>query len=1540
MNTDTYRRGIALLMVIMTLSALLLIGVPFFISMIGFTRTGDASTRSEITETGSYGSVQWAIDSLALSDEIINNEPAIHYGRTGGADPILDPDDLPAELKDRNPLHSGVRVQDETGRIDVNSLTLQLASNLVHSGIHSQASYKMVLWPVRPEGNQVWVSEDSTPEAPREAYRPFRAVSGIREIANVLNIDKEPVPQDPPDDIGYLSRDSYLNIRDCLRIDYERIKTGRWFKAGVLVKDSVVNDTIINMGFSPVVSTGTLIYIRDRETGDREYNFCRSVSCSVSDAQKNRMKLSLLFGLRHNYSEGAAYISIPERIPVNINTASYKVLKAVLWGIQGTIKGSAVTIAAEDAEAVAADIVSRREGAPFGPDRFMEYDIASVIDSATPAHNKAALIKLHAFNPYDRRLAVSTVGFLFASDRTFRISGISSVVNPHAGLQTFRNIRETVVSIYPGVQGSEAVWGSSTQYELLQDRMFRGGGLLTGPNPLQTSDYGTVPLGDLGTKNGIQDFEDSDTGAASYVTLAPLKLYWNTGCNEKTSFVLHTDSGTKSTILDGDKGLGLYSTGAQDNRGTAAVYDAGSADAAKNDLTPEGIALGTDDGEEDFLEYEMHDGDDGSDCKLRRDPAFDDIVYEGFSFECWLKPGTWDDADRYYLFDTRHVNNQEFRNRVSFLYDRTLDEPGLVLRLADTSIKQGKAGSPYPLNVTELRQKASFTPGLWYHVKAIVRGGGRLGSGACSTDNKIAILVDGKPCWKVDPAHADDETCRPKLFPGADLRQDISDASTVVQLDNTDTLPVRGVVQIGAECIEYRSKGAQTLNQCIRGCRGTVASNHTEGDRAVLFGYTCDIVAVNVMKGEGLLQDTIKSGTEMPEVTVPTTDNPPDGVADWWFDTTFSSITLPPGSYSFDDFPDKGFLKVESGTSNAIVYYLKTGSKTIASLNWSLIQTTEEQAGTVVFPPDKKAGPDIVFRVISICVSDNTEYPAATEFDNSPKRGYIQIGDEWFEYGRDECQSGTFTHNPGTGDEYYFIGDDSMRSVPGMGDIAQEHNPDDKVIPVFRVDNANNGPMLSNDGSDYPRDVVTIIDIQDGSDPPQENAKEQMRINRSGIDSGSRHWIAFDDFTEREYQYDEEGTRIVKFPSGEMPVALAETAVIGNSRHGTDPLEAEVDEICINRSGYRTARIINIDGTGEINNTETIDGSNTRYIEITRTWTSANQDKGDDFRNSGFIRINCETFAYIFDSALTGPERYKLKLIRRGCFNSRQAVHRVSDTVFILEGIPCTTVVHPVEDLNADRPRIFVRSTEGFPPSGFIRIDNEIIGYTFKGDMTGWQYFGMEKEPDPTNPVGFWRGRYGTDPAAHGEDALVTLFSARYPDRTPLRFEGGSVTHRWDPAHGIFFRKVITRDSTVFGIAGEDGDLSVKASLLDGSGNRQPLPSGVRVRILVGAGRNIDWTQDPSGTSADFDPGLQKFEIGEGEGGVSAVSFDLGARRTDRLEMRVFFEYLSGAWQSAKDGAICDPSGEGIFSWKMCPVIEEITLKVKGRSAVYETLRY
>ncbi|MFC1479423.1 hypothetical protein ACFL6F_02395 [Planctomycetota bacterium] len=1536
------QRGMALLMVIMTLSALLLIGVPFFISMIGFGKSGDASRQSEISETGSYGSIQWAIDSLSQSDSIKDYESVTHYGRTEGAGVILDQNDIPIKLTDRNPLHSGVRLQDETGRIDVNSLTLQLAANLISGSIPSQACYKMLLCPIRPAGDQDWVA---APEAPRDSYRPFRTVSGIREIANIVNIDRDPPV---PPGSGYVNRNVYLNIKDCLRVDYERIKSARWLRGALLLKTCAPNDTQINTVFSPHLNKGTLVYIKDRDTGAYEYNFCLNVAYTADNIEKNQMTVTLLFGLRQSYSGEMTYISIPERIPVNINTSSYKTLKAILWKIQGKLDGSVFAVTEEEAGLIAADIVARRETGPFSPDRFIEYDIADLIDhlsSMDTAQKKSQLIKLHAFNPYDSRLAVSTVGFQFASDRTFRVSGISSIVNTHSNLLTFRGTKEVVVNVYPDKQGEESVWGTATQYGLLKDVMFRAGGLSTGPNPLQVFDLGTVALGDFGTVDGIQNFEKDDTGAVSYVTLAPLKLWWNRGYNEQTSFVLHADSGTKNTILNGDKGLGSFSTGDQVNKGTAGVFGFGSADALKNDLTPEGIALGTDDGEADYLEYEIQSG---AASKIERDGAFSSLVYEGFSFECWLKtPGTWDNAHRYYLFDIQRtdaeeadITTREYQNRVSLLYDGTESE--LLIRIADTSIKQQFA---------ELRQKASFAPGKWYHIKGIVRGGGKPGTANISTDYKCALFIDGKPCWKLDPAHADDMICHPKLGPGADLDQLLNAGDTIIQVDSADAFPAAGgVVQIGRERIEYKQRAGNSLQQCVRGCRGTGTDpdpvvtgdgeSHPAGSRVVLFGYSCSLVDEPLMTGGGLLTDSLEKDPEMPEITVtPEDNNAPLNEADFIFEETDTPITLPP-SYNLNDFPDRGYLEIESGPNNAIVYYTKAGNT--LTLVWSDITTTDEDAaGNLEFPADRvmPGADDIIFTVISIRVDAYANYPDASAFDG--QKGYIQIEDEWFQYGRDECQEGKFEHSG----EYYFIGtrSPSMRASAGMGGTDEKHDPGEKVIPVFRVNDNNMAPIMSNTIDDID-EKVTIVDVNNG-DVSIEDSKTEMVINVAGR-SGGRNWVAFTDNVTNQYNI-EVGTRILKFPSGEMPAKLSSTIVIGNARNGTEPLDGEVDEILLHRSGYRTAYILTIDGGPEISEGESITSASPRFIDITRTWTGANKDNNDNFKRTGFLRINNEIFAYIFDSALTAPNRYKLKLIKRACFTSRKNIHRRLDTVLLLEGIPCTTILAG-EPMTADSSRVYAESTKGFPPSGFLRVDDEIIGYSIKGvNSLTQEFFGMEIKPDATAPIGFWRGRFGSEGAVHNEYAVVSLFPARYPDRTPLRFDaGGAVTHRWDPANGIYFRKVITRDNTVFGLADTDAstnkgaDITVKASVIDENGNRTPLPQNIRVRLLAGAGRNIDWTQDPPGTPADFTADIQEFIIGPGEGGAAAKTFDFKARKTNRLEIRAFFEYLPNAWQADKDSAILDPSATGILSWKVCPVIEEITVRVRGRNAVYETLQF
>jgi len=1508
-------RGIALLMVILTLSALLLIGVPFYLSMVGFCKTGTASRRDEVTETGAYGSVKWAVDALAQSDAVRNGEAVTDYGGTG----ILNQDDLPGALKNGAPLLSGVKVEDESGRIDVNSLTITLVKHLLGKDSATQAAYKIMLWPIRPVGDEDWTA---APQAPRQCYRPFRTPAQVREIANVVDIDKDPPV---PPGAGYLSRDEYLGIRDCLRVDYERLKTDRWFKAALLLKNAAQNDTQIQVVFSPHLNAGTLVRIRDADTGSYEYNFCTGVSCSADDAAAGRMKVSLLFGLRQSYTGRTTCIEVPERVPVNVNTASYKVLKAVLWGIMGKLEGTVYTVTEEEAERIAADIVARRRSVPFSADRFMEYDIADLIDDLSnpeTAAMKAALIRLHALNPYDARLVASTVGFRFSSERTFRITGLSCYVNPHSRLETGRGTVEYVVNVYPCREGGESAWGSSTQYAFLRDLMLRGRGLITGPNPLAALDMGVVSLADFGTKDGIRDFEENETGAVPYVAPAPLQAWWNRGWNERTTLIVHLWPSTRGAVLNGDPGLGFYTVGSQKNTGTAGVFGVSSADAWKNDLVPEGVALGTDTTEKDYLEYELRGG--GGD-KVKRDPAWNNVVYEGFSFECWMKPGEgWDALHRYYLFDIARTAAEEpdpvareYQNRVSFFYDGTTSE--LVLRVADTSIKQEFA---------EWRQKAAFDAGKWYHLKAVIRGGGSPGYDV-STAYKLAVFVDGKPCWKLDPADGDDKVCRGGLRPGAELDQALGVADVVIQVDDGSDFPAGGgVVQVGRERIEYAHRAGNTLTGCIRGCRGTTAVSHPAGTRVVLFGYSCNLVDIPLMKGGGTLVDTLKNDPDMPSVIVTPTDNPPDGKADFVFQEGDASITLP-APYNIADFPDRGFLEIESGASRAVVYYVKAGN-TLSFLDWDEIQTAEEQGGDLQFPPtDTVPGAeDITFTVISIRVSDTTNYPDADACDGL--RGYIQIDDEWFQYGRDECTAGKYVYNG----EHYFIGTTNLRRSAGMGGPPAAHAAPAKVIPVFRVDDANAAPMVSN-GIDL-GEKVSIVDVNN-ADMSVEDSKEEMTINYSGSEGG-RHWLAFTDNVAHRYNV-EAGTRILKFPSGEMPALLSGTIVVGNSRSCADPLEGEIDEVAFHRSGYGTAVVLDIDGSGEITEADAVTAASPRYIEITRTPTAANQQGGADFRPAGLLRMNGEVFAYVFDSAPAG--RYKLRLIGRELFKTRPALHRVYDTVFILEGIPCT-VVPAGETLTPETPLITVVSTAGFPPRGFLRIDDEIIGYTYKDvSLLGKPYFGMEASPG-LQKKGVWRGRFGTQPASHGEYTLVRLFYARYPDYTPLTFDaGGNVTKRWDPSCGVYVRKVFCRENTVFGLpdsdssADKNADLSVGVSVRDAGGARNPLPPCLRVRILAASGRNPDWTKDPP-SPADFTDDIQEFIVNPGEGGVTPKTFDFKARKAERLELRVFFEYLPGVWSPASDPAIRDPSGVGCLNWKLRPGLDSLTLRLRGKNVIYE----
>ena len=72
--------------------------------------------------------------------------------------------------------------------------------------------------------------------------------------------------------------------------------------------------------------------------------------------------------------------------------------------------------------------------------------------------------------------------------------------------------------------------------------------------------------------------------------------------------------------------------------------------------------------------------------------------------------------------------------------------------------------------------------------------------------------------------------------------------------------------------------------------------------------------------------------------------------------------------------------------------------------------------------------------------------------------------------------------------------------------------------------------------------------------------------------------------------------------------------------------------------------------------------------------------------------------------------------------------------------------------------------------------------------------------------------------------------------------------------------------------------------------------------------------------------------------------FDLKARKSNRLEIRAYFEYLPGAWDPNRDIAVFDPdfdpASSGMFNWKYNPVIEGLKIYIRSRNTIYETLSY
>jgi hypothetical protein len=263
----------------------------------------------------------------------------------------------------------------------------------------------------------------------------------------------------------------------------------------------------------------------------------------------------------------------------------------------------------------------------------------------------------------------------------------------------------------------------------------------------------------------------------------------------------------------------------------------------------------------------------------------------------------------------------------------------------------------------------------------------------------------------------------------------------------------------------------------------------------------------------------------------------------------------------------------------------------------------------------------------------------------------------------------------------------------------------------------------------------------------------------------------------------------------------------------------------------------------------------------------------------GLLRIGGELVCYSDHDAGTGT--VVIAPGGRALLGTIEEHHPAGSYANWVETVAATTLSGAVSAGGDTLPLV---DTAGFPYEGTVLVGDELIHYT-RIRQGALEMPRASREPGAMDRRGdgLFRGRYGTEPAAHLAGAPVILFPFRYWDRQAERADAPELAYFGLSVDqpGAFWR-------SVFWDADEVEGTQVYALQRAVEPGRAPAPP---------------WDGDPEAT-----PGLALFESGL----VASGGNDLGLQ-ADRLEWRVFVRYLDGAFD-ARDGLS--------HAWKRSPRLE------------------
>ena len=189
----------------------------------------------------------------------------------------------------------------------------------------------------------------------------------------------------------------------------------------------------------------------------------------------------------------------------------------------------------------------------------------------------------------------------------------------------------------------------------------------------------------------------------------------------------------------------------------------------------------------------------------------------------WYKP-LWESVSdgRRYIWGTGNNPNSD---KVELYFDG--QERALVLEIADTGYNQ-------PFQLSRAYFPIALRKHTWYHIACHIAG---------TRPDQMQILVDGVPF------RGTYEKQRIRFL--TTLTADLSENDTSIQVEDTRDFPNHGVLLIGEEKIEFRGKSKKSFNALVdsrratnvnvvkrgRGSRGSALMTHREGVAVMLFGY-------------------------------------------------------------------------------------------------------------------------------------------------------------------------------------------------------------------------------------------------------------------------------------------------------------------------------------------------------------------------------------------------------------------------------------------------------------------------------------------------------------------------------------------------------------------------------------------------------------------------------------------------------------------------------------------------------------------------------